>query len=107
MDMTFDGLVDQILDDELGKAAAIIYDGVFTEGGAKTGSENMKSWLTKIEAKLDELYQEKRAAGLFHISRRDIAGQASVATIEWLQNELGIEPEKDTLRMRLGTTFEK
>ena len=96
VDLSYESMIVQVIDGnykEVSEALNKAYEGKSTV---------VVPPASDIEVELKSMHAKKISAGLFSRSRKEMSGEAVADTIDWLQEKLGIEKEKDTLRWRLG-----
>ena len=97
MEATFEGIIHWTNDKNYHDVATVIYEAYKDK---LTGAR--ESWLDKIENKLKSIHEGKLSTGLYSKTRKEIGGEACAETIEWLEKELGIEKEVETIGRHLG-----
>jgi hypothetical protein len=96
VDLSYESMIVQVIDGNYKEVSAALVEAYRDKSTASVPS------VDEIEDELRSIHAKKISAGLFSKSRKEMAGEAVADAVEWLQEKLGIEKEKDTLRWRLG-----
>jgi len=100
MDVTYDGMLRQIIKGDYKEVAEVIMVTAFSEksgdGLKKMSQKEKDSWLSKIEGKLKEQHNKELERGLYSISQKDMAGTAFSEVASSVFKEMDLkEPEPD------------
>jgi hypothetical protein len=95
-DLSYESMIVQVIDGNYKEVSAALVEAYKDKSTVPVPSSD------EIEDELRSIHAKKISAGLFSKSRKEMSGEAVANTIDWLQEKLGIEKEKDTLRWRLG-----
>ena len=96
VNLSYESMIVQVIDGNYKEVSAALAEAYRDKSTVPVPSSD------EIEDELRSIHAKKISAGLFNKSRKEMSGEAVANTIDWLQEKLGIEKEKDTLRWRLG-----